>query len=60
MASTDQPAYRFTALDGATPELDARQADARRDLFARLTGPVSDFAAEEFEMHLANIAPGAI
>ena len=61
MASTDMPTYRFTALDGAlTPAHEARRDAARRDIFARLTIPSSDFADDEFEMHMANIAPGAI
>lgn len=59
MASTDHPTYRFTALDGAlTPAYEARAAAARRDFFARNADtPSSDFADDEFEMHMANIAP---
>jgi hypothetical protein len=61
MTSTDVPTYRFTALDGAlTPAYEARATAARRDIFARLTTPSGDFADDEFEMHMANIASGAI
>ncbi len=56
MASTDMITYHFTALDGALDVAhEARAAVARRDIFARLATPSSDFADDEFEMHLANL-----
>ena len=56
MASTDMITYRFIALDGALDVAhEARAAVARRDIFARLATPSSDFADDEFEMHLANL-----